>query len=128
MDKEEVFYVNIKNSHNLRRGILETSKHVIESLHRFEKFKKIRAERVRAVEQLILNFREINELAAQIKIDMPKIKLPKVKEPKKKEEKEDDKKPAEIPHDKKYAHESDDELKKLEAAISQIEARLGEIK
>jgi len=123
MDEKEIFYVNIKNSHNLRRGILETSKQVIEALHKYEKFKKTRADRIRAIEQLILNFREINELASQIKIDMPKIKLPQTKKPKKDE-------PAEeiVPEHKKFAHESEDELKKLEDAISQIESRLGEIK
>jgi len=119
---EEIYYVNIKSSHDLRRGILETSKQVIEALHKYEKFKKFRADRIRALEELILNFREINELAAQIKVDMPKIKLPKASKAKKDVPEEEI-----IPEHKKFAHESEDELKKLEDAISQIESRLGEI-
>jgi len=121
-DTGEVYYVNIRNSHSLRRGILETSKGVIEILHRYEKFKKLRADRVRAIEELIINFREINEICAQMKVDMPKIKLPQIKKPKKAE--------AVMPKvtKKPFAHESDDELKKLENAIAQIEQRLGQIK
>lgn len=118
-DNKEVYYVNIRNSHDLRRGILETSKQVIEGLHQFEKFKKLRAERIKAMEELILTFKDINDLSAQIKIDMPKIKLP----PQKKPEKE----PI-IPSVKKpNKHESPEELKKLEEAIAQIEDRLNQI-
>lgn len=120
---KEVFYVNINNSHDLRRTILETSKAVIENLHSFEKFKSIRAERIKAMEQLIIQFREINDISSQMKIDMPKIKIPAFKkklEAKVKKEIE--------PPKKEFKHETDDELKKLEAAISQIENRLQEIK
>jgi len=52
-----------------------------------------------------------------MKIEMPKVKLPKPPKPE----------VAENPV-KKFEHESDDELKKLEEAISQIENRLTEIK
>jgi hypothetical protein len=122
---KEVFYVNINNSHDLRRTILETSKQVIENLHSFEKFKTIRAERIKAMEQLIIQFREINDISSQMKIDMPKIKMPAFKkklEAKVKKEVEQEK------PKKEFKHETDDELKKLEAAISQIENRLEEIK
>jgi len=117
MKEKDVYYVHVKSSHDLRRGILETSKQVIECLHRHERFKKMRAERIRAVEDLIGTFREINDLSAQMKIEMPKVKLPKPPKPE----------VAESPV-KKFEHESDDELKKLEEAISQIENRLTEIK
>jgi hypothetical protein len=126
MDKEsaEVFYVNITNSYRLRRDILEASKMVIEELQRYEKFKRFRAEKIKAMEELIIMMREINELAAQLKINMPKIKLPAVKKPTKKEMAAA---VAVVPK-RQFVHESDDELKKLESAIAQIEARLNEIK
>lgn len=120
---KEVFYVNINNSHDLRRAILETSKQVIENLHSFEKYKTKRAERIKAMEELIINFRGINEISSQMKIDVPKIKFPAFKqniEIKRKKEKVEVK--------KEFEHETDEELKKLEAAISQIENRLEEIK
>ena len=124
IDPKEIFYVSISNSHNLRKNILEASKGVIENLHSFEKFKLIRAEKIKSMEQLIIVFREINDISAQIKIDMPKIKLPAVwksKKDKKKEEEEPEK-------EKEFKHESEDELAKLENAIAQIENRLQEIK
>jgi len=115
-DSKEIFYVNIHSSHDLRRGILETSKQVIESLHRHEKFKKTRAERIKAVEELIIIFREINEVAGQLNIDLPKIKLPQSKRV-----------VPEEPQPEKKDKKDDDELKKLESAIAQIESRLGSI-
>ncbi len=119
MPKEDIFYVTVRDSAYLHRQILETSKDIIECLHRFERFKKIRAEKIKAVEELIVLFRDINDLTAKMKIEMPKVKLPPL--PKKKaEEKKEEK--------KEHPGETDDELKKLEAAIAQIEARLNEIK
>lgn len=116
-DVSEIFYVAIGNANALRRGVLEASKKIIESLHRFEKFKRIRAHRIRATEELILLVREVNEISAQIKIDMPKIRLPtaagKAAGKKKKEK---------VVEDVKLG--SDEELRKLETAIRQIESRL----
>jgi len=117
-DNKEVYYIHIRDSHDLRRGILETSKQVIETLHRQEKFKKTRAERIKTIEDLIVIFREINDCGAQMKIEMPKVKLPK--------QLKEEKKPAETI--KKFSHETNDELQKLEEAISQIESMLTEIK
>jgi len=87
-------------------------------LHKHEKFKKTRAERIKAIEELIIVFREINEVSGQIKIDLPKIKLPEVRRPQEVVEDE--------PAPKPQVQETD-ELKKLEAAISQIENRLNDI-
>ena len=120
---KEIFYVSANNSHDLRRLILETSKQVIEGLHNFEKYKAKRAEKIKAMEELIILFRQINELSAQMKIDMPKIKLPEYV---KKKPAKIEKKAAEPT--KEFKHESEDELQKLEAAIAQIEGRLEEIK
>jgi hypothetical protein len=133
MDKEEseVFYVSITNAHHLRRDILEVSKMIIECLQRYEKFKRFRAERIRAMEQLIMLFRGINDLAAQLKINMPKIKLPAQKKVPKKDPATGKPLPLgkkTLPVQPQFTHESEDELKKLEAAIAQIEARLNEIK
>jgi hypothetical protein len=123
-----MFYVNISNAHHLRRDILEASKSLIEILQRHEKFKRFRAEKIKAMEELIIHFREINELAAQMKIAMPKIRLPAQKKVLKKAEQSAAMPTVPVPKKPQFAHESEDELKKLESAISQIEARLNEIK
>ncbi len=118
LDNSEIFYVSIGNASPLRKGILEASKKIIECLHRYEKFKRVRAERIRASEELTSLVKELSELASQIKIDLPKVKLPARKKSGKKEKKESIEEP----------DKSDDELHKLEAAIKQIESRLGSMK
>lgn len=90
MPKEDIFYVTVRDSPYLHREILETSKLIIECLHRFERFKKTRAEKIRAVEELIVLFRDINDLTAKMKIDMPKVKLPTVSRKKPEEKKEEE--------------------------------------
>ncbi len=120
IDSKEIFYVSINNSKDLRKNILETSKSLIENLHSFEKFRTIRAEKIKAMEELIVLFKEINDISSQVKIEMPKIKLPTLRKFKKEEKKKE--------VEKKVKHESDDELAKLESAIQQIESRLSEIK
>ncbi len=123
-ESKEIYYVNISNSYKLRKRILETSKNVIESLHKFERFKKIRSEKIKSIESLIILFREINELGAQIRLDLPKIKLPA----KKKILKQENKKKEVSIQKKEFEHESETELEKLEGAIAQIESRLNQIK
>jgi len=118
-DNSEIFYVSIGSANQLRRGILEASKKIIECLHRFEKFKRVRAERIRATEELLSMVSELTELSAQVKIDLPKVKLPAPTKPTKKEE---------VDAMEHLDRGSEDELKKLEAAIRQIEARLGDMK
>ncbi len=120
IDSKEIFYVSINNSRNLRKNILETSKSLIENLHSFEKFKNIRAEKLKAMEELISLFKEINDISSQVKIEMPKIKLPTLRKFKKEEKKKE--------VEKKVKKEGDDELAKLESAIQQIESRLNDIK
>jgi len=118
-----MFYINIPNSHTVRRSILETSKNTIEALHSFEKFKAVRAQKIKAMEELIILFRQINDISAQLKIEMPKIKLPQFAQKAVKKAKEEKKEP-----EKEFKHESEDELQKLETAINQIESRLNDIK
>jgi hypothetical protein len=123
-----MFYVNISDAHHLRRDILEASKTLIEVLQRHEKFKRFRAEKIKAMEELIILFREINEFTAQMKVALPKIRLPAPKKQPKKSEQATTAPAVPLPKKQQFAHESEDELKKLESAIAQIEARLNEIK
>jgi len=112
---EELYYVHLSEARKVRTNILEASKQLIDCLRRYEKFKDIRAQRITAAEDLMQTLKDINDLTSQMKIDVPKIKIPEVKI-----KHEELKEPVQV--------EEHDELHKLEAAIAEIESRLGDIK
>jgi hypothetical protein len=116
--QNELYYVHIGQSHGVRRSILEASKVLIECLRRYEKFKAVRAARMKASSDLAATIREINEISAQMRIEIPKIKVPNVKVVEEKKAR---------PQPQAPPPEDQDELRKLEAAIAEIESRLGDI-
>jgi hypothetical protein len=119
----ELYYVHVSQGSTVRRAILEASKLLIECLRRYERFKAVRAARMKSASDLANVFKEINEITAQMRIEMPRIKIPNVKIV---EEKKVQQKPAR-PVPVQVQPEEQDELKKLEAAIADIEARLGDM-
>lgn len=78
----EEFYVNIENPAEFRRKLLETSKEVVIALQKFERLKASRIKRLENYDQLRMNIREINELVAKLKKELPAIRIPKRAEPK----------------------------------------------
>jgi len=78
---EEILFVGIKDPSEVRKAILESSRGIIVSLERYEKFKSTRTKRIAEITRLKGTLKEINKLILRLKSELPKIKLP---EPKKK--------------------------------------------
>ncbi|MFC1800687.1 hypothetical protein ACFLYT_01390 [Nanoarchaeota archaeon] len=130
---EEPFFIGIKDPIGMRRAILESSKDVIQSLQRFEKFTGTRKKKREHVEKLKVTVKEAVGLIKRLKKGLPssglrmKSAAPKPKpipvEPKKvvkKESKPEVKQPVMKP---KHMGE----LEKLESELSDIESKLGSL-
>jgi valyl-tRNA synthetase len=119
----DVYYVCIDDSHEVRRAILKASKEIIIVLQRFEMFKRLREAKLKLMEELSKEFKEIHEITSKMKIDLPKAKFAS----------------SSAMHDMRTAREregfgersrpllldkEDDELKRLEQSISEIEEKL----
>jgi hypothetical protein len=74
-NKEEEFYVEIEDSVELRREMLETSKELIGILQQYEEIKAIDTQKVQEIEHLRNMFKEISADIMRLKGMMPKIKL-----------------------------------------------------
>ena len=133
-EKEELFFIGLKDPVELRRTLLESAKDVIEGLQRYEKFKSIRKEKIKQVENLRSNIREINKFVAKLKSELPQTSLkPEELKEKPKEEKKANKakkeaKEAPKKEPKKEPRKELTELEKLESELDIIESRLGAIK
>lgn len=113
---EEDIYAAIQDPDELRRELLETSKEAILSLQRFERFKLNKLKRMDSYEMLKSNIREINDLIARLKKELPttKMRIKQIESPKQKV-------PLRIP---KKATEIED----LEKQLSEVEAKLSALR
>ena len=85
MSEEEDYYVNIREPSDLRRNLLETSRQGVLSWQKYEHFKINRKKE--ELDNLKRTLREINELMARLKKELPAKKsknLPKVAIPERK--------------------------------------------
>jgi hypothetical protein len=135
-EKEEVFYVGVKDPIEIRRSILESSKEMVQYLQRAERFKQVRAEKEEQIASLKETMKQISTLVRKLKSSLPKTKLRaelhKHEEIVKKEEVEkviaEAQKKAEAMPKKESAPKKQEkptsELEKLEAELSEIESRL----
>jgi len=137
-DKEEIFYVGIRDPIEIRRSLLESSKDMVHSLQRFERFKSVRKEKHESIQELKELMGHIKKLVTQLKSVLPENdlrvelgkekqkytakksqvttqKVKKEKAPKVKEVKE------------RITPKEMSELEKLEAELSAIEGKLSEI-
>ena len=142
-NKEDYFFVEIKNNSEIKRNILESTRSIVGLLHSYEKYKLIRHEREKASIILNKDIKEMSKLAKNLKLSLPpvKVKIPKVKQPvpikqeikpeKKQHEKKIGKpsmpkpepKPAQAVSIKPIAKEMT-ELEKLESELKAIEDKL----
>ena len=133
MDDNELLFVKLKNPVELRRGVLETARDVIELLQRYEKFKNIKEERTQRTNELATTIREINKLFNKMKSKLPKTQI--------RIEGEQEKVPEKVekqPIAKKRARSIKvqaapmlrplTELDKLEAELKDIESKIEKIK
>ncbi len=70
---EETYYVNIREPAETRKKLLETSRQVVIALQKYESFKLKKMNKQDVAEKLRKNFKEINELIARLKKEMPQI-------------------------------------------------------
>ncbi len=120
-EKEKVFYVEVKEPLDLRKNLLEYSKMVVKSLQKYERFKELRRKKIEYTITLRGIIKEIKRLNNDLISKLPETKVKEGKRerkvfPKGKKEIEEEISKAEI---KKM-----NELEKLEAELSSIEAKL----
>ena len=125
MDAEEgMFFVELEQPVDIRRDILETLKEIITTLKKFERFKEIRAERIKAINEYRYIMGEIYELNNQLRAKIPKAKINL--------KKKTISKPVAVTvsHKKKTVVKRSkraSELDKLENELASIEAKLGKL-
>ena len=84
-ESKEVFFVGIKDPIETRRGLLESSRDIVQSLQRFENFKVLRAEKEQRTRELVTVIRSTQRLVSRLKKSLPETKL-RVKVMKEKQE------------------------------------------
>ena len=113
-DEKDVFFVGIKDPIETRRGLLESSRDIVQSLQRFESFKALRAEKEQRTKELSTVIRSANRLISRLKKSLPATKL-RVKIMKEKDEQEKSK------QKKKGKKSKKEKEKKTEPAITRRE-------
>jgi hypothetical protein len=133
MEKEDkdIFFVEIKGSHDVRRNVLESLKDIVENLQRFEHFKNIREEKVKRINRLRVLIKDLHKLVSDLKHPLPESKLKVLKQRKSgvsKTKKPKTVKKA-IPQEaqKPQKKKANSELEKLESELSQIESKLSSL-
>lgn len=120
---EELFFVQVREPTEARRYILETLKEIVELLHRFEKFRHIRHEKVAKINHMRVLIKQANKMLGDLRAKLPQTNLRasavreaperKVAGKKQKAEKKQEPKKKEMTA-----------LEKLEAELSSIEGKL----
>jgi uncharacterized transporter YbjL len=130
-EKDNAFFVGVKDPIDVRRNILEVAKDSIQTLQMFEKFRGIRDEKVKQVAQLKSDLREITRLLSKLKSSVPKANLRiKLHEHELMSVGEDlgvKKKKAKKGKELAVGPSPKNELQKLEEELSAIEGKLGKL-
>ena len=130
MEKEnkdkDILFVEVNESSEVRRTILESLREILGILQRFEKFKESRKEKIHYMSKLGKIVRDINKSISNLKKSLPepKIGVMKVSKPSttKKEKPVIRKKDVEVTE-----REDVSELKRLEAELSDIEGKIADL-
>jgi len=78
--KENLFYAGIKNPVELRKSLLESSRDVIKSLQKHERFKVVREEKAEQIIKLKNVMNDVEKLNIRLKAELPKTELRAKKE------------------------------------------------
>ena len=127
---KDVFFVEVHDSPEVRRNLLESLKEIVENMQRFEKFKETRRDKIEHINKLSKIIKEINKLMPRLKNSLPEVKLRASKSDKPEQPKHIIKKKAE-PSKEHIAVEKEkpiSELQKLESELSEIESKLSGLK
>ncbi|MFC1741227.1 hypothetical protein ACFL3V_01695 [Nanoarchaeota archaeon] len=68
---DQQYFVQIRDSHDIRRGLLGSSRQIITILQRYERIKELRVMKLERVEQLKLINKEINLMIARLQKAFP---------------------------------------------------------
>ena len=71
---EELFFINVPEPKDVRRNLLEASQQILEGMKSYEKYKKLKAEKLRKIEQLKTTTVQIRELAGKLRGCLPTVK------------------------------------------------------
>lgn len=112
---EEQYYVQIRDSLDIRRALLGSSKQIIQILQRYERIKKIRIEKLEKITKMRKLNKEINLLAIKLKNEFPAVQL-RVKITENNSEKNNEKE-----------NFKGDDIYKLEADLRRIEEKIGQL-
>lgn len=133
---QEVYYVGVSDPVEVRRTILETSKSIIQAMHRYEKYKEFRAQKIELVKHLSKQMTELSSIITSLKSSLPKstIKVKKAREEIQRQKKEVVEKVTEkisnTPNKqviKQVPKKELSELEKLELELSSIESKLSSL-
>ncbi|MBS3105565.1 hypothetical protein J4234_04870 [Candidatus Woesearchaeota archaeon] len=71
----ELFFVQVKKPAEVRKDILETLREVVETLHRFEKFKQMRHKKLEKIHHLGVLIKQANKILGNLKLKLPQTNL-----------------------------------------------------
>ncbi|MBS3147918.1 hypothetical protein J4219_03465 [Candidatus Woesearchaeota archaeon] len=128
--EQDLFFVGIRDSVELRKELLLSSKNVLDSLRKYEQYKVIKDQKFQYVAELKRVFDELLVLNKKLRGKMPKVPgktpmLPGAKEPVEEEEqpiKQSQKQPIKMERQEKLS-----KLDMLEQELARVEERLGRL-
>jgi hypothetical protein len=127
--KEEDYFVGISDPIKVRKSILESSRSVIQSLHRFERFKSIRQKKIEQIHKLNSIMKEVRSLVGRLKLELPKVPVQPKKKPVKQEPEDEviERKPQVVLVKPKQQPKVRSELERLEEELGKVEKKLADL-
>ena len=126
-NSNEMYFVEIKDSANVRREVLESLRDIIGILQRFEQFKHIKHEKYEQIQKLRLLMRQANKLMGNMKSYLPAANFKAPAETKPEPAPKPSKKGKKKGKEKKPAHKPMTELDRLQAELGAIEGKLRQL-
>lgn len=129
MEKEhkDIFFVEVHKPEEVKRGILESLKEIVESLQRFEKFKELRKNKIARVTHLGKIVKELNKIIPNLKNALPEAKIRAVGNEKHKAHGRRKAITAKKNDDAEAKKKPITELQKLESELNEIESKLSSL-
>ncbi len=109
--QDELFFINIPDPTGVRKTLLETSQQIVEAMKSYEKYKRIKMEKLKKIDTLKATTVQIKENAGKLRACLPTLKgLP------------------EKMREEKMPHVREIELEQLNAEIKRLEDELKLVK
>ena len=120
-----IYFVEVKEPNEVRRHILETLKDIVEVLHRFERFKSTRQQKIENIQKLRVMIKDANKMLGTLKTKLPQTSLKAVADEPKQIKKIHHKKLKKVTAKQAEVQKRGmTETEKLEAELSMIEGKL----